>query len=123
MMNYLINPVAIVFNPKISGLNGERLANREKRIEHQFLRHYAERTPRFAVLSCDVKTHYRKLAVVGARQPGENIDESGFAGAVGSQERKELALCNLQTYVPQRLNRAKAFMHFSDLNGGSHMLR
>jgi hypothetical protein len=45
-MQDFVDPVVLIANAEISGLDAQGLAHREKRVEHQFLRHDAEEAPR-----------------------------------------------------------------------------
>ena len=50
----LVDPGAVVADAEIAGLDLERLAHGEERVEHELLRHDAERAPRRAVVGDDV---------------------------------------------------------------------
>src|SRR5262245_34218132 len=49
------------------------------------------------------KVEQQRLASRLADDPQQDLDERGFAGAVGSQEPKDLAAADLESYFPQRL--------------------
>jgi hypothetical protein len=75
----------------------KRLPDAEERIEHQLLRHDAERTPRRRVLGDDVVAQHRDRAGGGPGQAGEDADQGRLAGAVRAEQAEELALARCRS--------------------------
>ena len=91
VMQDLVDPVVVVAQAEVAGLDAQRLAHREERIEHELLRHDAERAARVAVVGDDVVAQDAHRAAVGARQAGEDRDQRRLAGAVRTEQAEELA--------------------------------
>ncbi len=87
----LVDPGVVVAQPEVARLDAQRLAHGEERIEHQLLRHDAQGAPRVLVSGRDVMSHDAQRCRVGARQPGQDADQRGLAGAVRTEQPEELA--------------------------------
>src|SRR5262249_41880646 len=110
---------AVVADAEIARLEGQRFAYREKRIEHQFLRHHAERAPRCTIVVDHVKSHDPGGTARGEDQAGEDIDQRRLAGAIRAEAAEEFARVDLQTYFVERRERAIALGGALYLNGGN----
>jgi len=62
VFHHLVDPFVIVLQAVITGLYAQRFAHREKRIEHQFLRHHAEIAARRAIVADHVVAMDRDVA-------------------------------------------------------------
>ena len=71
-----VDPRAVVADAEIPGLDLERLARREERVEHQLLRHDAEQAPRVAVVGDDVVAEDARACRVSARVSPARIEIS-----------------------------------------------
>jgi len=101
-------------------LNSEGFPHREKRVEHELLRHHAQRTPRFAVLVHHVKPHHARGAAGGNVETGQDADQRGLAGAIGAEQAEKLPLRDVEADAGERLQLAVAFDNVLDLNRGDH---
>ena len=91
-----VNPVVVVFDAKIAGLDAQRFPHVEKWIKHQLLRHHTELAARSRVIGLNVAAEHTDLAAAGAREARQNADHGGLAGTVGSEQPKEFALLNVK---------------------------
>jgi hypothetical protein len=99
----LVDPVVVAPDAEIAGLDAQRLAHREERVEHQLLRHDAELPAGLGVLRDDVVAVHAHLPARGMGQAGEDADQGGLACAVGAQQAEEFARFDLEADVFQRL--------------------
>jgi len=120
VMQQFIDPVAGVAQAEVARLDRQRLAHGEEGIEHELLRNDAEQSSRVPVIGHDVVSQNTRYAGVGARQPGEDGDERGFARAIGSQQPEEFAGPDHEIHADERLHLAEAAGDADDLDGRSH---
>ena len=92
---------------EISGLNAQPLAHGEKRVVHQFLRHYTERRARGAVIVHHVVAHHCGAAAAGPGESGKDADKRGFARAIRAQQGKKFALLHFQVNALQSMQTAE----------------
>ena len=71
MMQDLVDPIVVAADAEVAGLYAQRLANREERVEHQFLRDDPEHAPRLPVFGDDVVPQHARAASVGMGEPGK----------------------------------------------------
>src|SRR5690606_12072706 len=105
-----VDPVVVAVNTKVARLNSEGLTDREKRVIDQFLRHNAQGTARLFVLGSDIESANTGCTLGGPRQPRQQGNQCGLAGAVGTQQAEELAFLHGETDVvkrPERLARGR----------------
>ena len=121
MVQDLVDPGIVVADAEISRLYLQRLANGEERVEHQFLRHDAEKPSRIAIVGDDVVAEDASLAGIGVGQAREDRDQSGLAGAVGSEQAEELARFDAEVDAGKRLHGAETARDIDDLDRGRHM--
>ena len=119
-MEDFVDPGVVVANAEIAGLDCERFAHGEERIEHELLRHDAQRAARIAVVGDDVVAQHPRRAGVGAGQPREDRDQRRLARAVRSQQAEELALLDGEAHAGQRLHAAEAAGDVVDFDGERH---
>jgi hypothetical protein len=117
MVHHLVDPVAVGAQPEIAGLELERLAHREERVEHQLLRHHSQHAPRAAVIVDHVGTHDLHAARAGSRQPGDDADQRGLAGPVRPEQSEDLPGFDGERHAGERLKRAVALLDIPDLDG------
>src|SRR4029079_2074477 len=117
VMQDFIDPGALIAQSEIARLEFERLADAEKRIENQFLRHDAQIAARRAKVGDDIVSEDAGTPAIGAGQPGTNGDQRGLAGTVRSQQPEKLALPDRQVDAGQRLHRAEPARNVDDFNG------
>ena len=98
----LVDPGIVVAQTEVARLDAQGLAHGEERIEHQFLRHHAERAPRDAVVGHHVVAHDTQRAAVGARQAGQDADQRGLAGAVRARAARRTRLARCARLTPSR---------------------
>jgi hypothetical protein len=65
MVQDLVDPRAVVPDAEVAGLDLERLAHGEEGIEHELLRHDAQRPPGFPIIGDDVVPQHPRRAAVG----------------------------------------------------------
>ena len=87
----LVDPVIVARQAEVAGLKAQRLAHRQEGIEHQLLRHYAQRLARGAEIADHVVAHDADAAAVRPRQAGHRGNQRGLAGAVGAEQGEEFA--------------------------------
>ena len=121
VMQQFVYPLAVVPDAEVARLKIQRFANSKERVEYQLLRHDAKRAARVTILIHDVKSHYPHAPAGCKIKPGENTDERGFAGAIGSEQTEKLSLPDFQADVSQRLQLAIAFNDAFDLNRRNHL--
>ena len=68
MVQDLVDPGVVVAEAEIARLDPQRLAHREERIEHELLRHHAERAARGAIVGADVVAQNARAAAIGSRR-------------------------------------------------------
>ncbi|KML46587.1 hypothetical protein VL15_35280 [Burkholderia cepacia] len=115
--HHFIDPVVVATQPEIAGLDPQRLANSEERVEDEFLRHDAECAARTTEVLDDVVAAHRDTAFVGPGKPGEDADERGLACAVGAEQTEELAFLDRQADALERLKRFVALLDVTDFYG------
>ena len=93
--------------PEIPGLDAQRLAHGEERVEHELLRDDPERAPRGAIVGDDIVAEDPRRAAIGAGQPGQDRDQRRLAGAVRAEQAEELALPDDEVDARERLHRAE----------------
>ena len=118
VVHHLINPGVVVANAEVAGLHAQRFPHREERIKDQLLRHNTNALPRKAVVRHNIMAMNAHPTFIGSGEPGDDGNQGRFAGAVGAQQAKELALGNLQRYAAQRLQGAEALFDLINLDGG-----
>ena len=69
----------------------------------QFLRHQADQGPRGAIRCDDVVAIDRYAALARIGDAADDADQRGLAGAVRSQQRKNLAALDVKIDIVQRL--------------------
>ena len=119
----LVDPRVVVAQTEVARLDPERFANGEKRIENELLRHDPEEPPGPAIIGDHVVTEHSRRAAVSAGEPGDDRDQRGLAGAVGTEQPEEFALLDEQIDAGQRLHRAKAARDIDDFNRCAHRLK
>jgi len=62
----------------------------------------------------DVGAHHAHAARVGAREPGDEVDERGLAGAVRAEQPEELAALDRQADAVERAQAAIALLDLPD---------
>ena len=87
---------------EVAALDAQAFAHREEGVEHQLLRHDAERLARGGVVGHHVVAHHRDAAGAGARQAGQHRDQRRLAGAVGAEQAEELALLDVEGHAVER---------------------
>ena len=92
---------------EITGLRFERLARGEIGVEHELLRHHADRKPRAAGLTHQIVAPHSDGAGGLVGEPGENIDESGFSRPVGAEQAEKRAARDIEVELVER-NRFRA---------------
>jgi hypothetical protein len=81
----------------------DRRPHRFEGIGVQLLRHQPDQRARGAVAVVDIVAADRDAAFARSRDPADDADQRGLAGAVRPQQRKNLAALDLQIDVVQRL--------------------
>ena len=109
--------VVVVAQPVVARLDAQRFAHGEERIEHEFLRHDAERAARGAEIGDDVVAAHRDAAFVGAREARENADERGLARAVRTEQAEELAFFHREADALERLQLLVALLDVTNFYG------
>ena len=123
VMQQLVDPTAVMAYTEIAGLYGERFADGEERIKHQFLRDDTERPSRLTVILYNVEAHNARAAAGRERETRQYAYERRLAGTVQSEQAEKFALCNFQTDPGQRMEAAVMFHDVMHLNGGSQLGR
>src|ERR1035437_4417676 len=81
----------------------EIFADRQLAIETRMLKHDAEPAPHRTGFACQVVTEHLRTSRLNRRQRREQLEQSGFAAAVGSQEAENLAASDRKSHVVERL--------------------
>jgi hypothetical protein len=102
----LVDPGVVALHAEVAALDAQRLAHAEEGVEHQLLRHDAQRAARRGVVGHHVVAHHVARPLGGAGQAGQDRDERGLAGAVGAQQAEELAGLDVEAHAVQRLEGA-----------------
>mmetsp|Transcript_29280 Transcript_29280/g.53020 ORF Transcript_29280/g.53020 Transcript_29280/m.53020 type:complete len:262 (-) Transcript_29280:10-795(-) len=100
----LVDPVVVVLDPEVAALDTQRLAHAEEGVEHQFLRHHAQRLARGGVVVHHVVAHHAHAALGGTGQAGQHADQRRLAGAVGAEQAEELAAADVEADAIQCLD-------------------
>ncbi|MNT03907.1 hypothetical protein D3C72_1384640 [compost metagenome] len=112
-----VDPVVVARQAEIARLQPQRLPNREKRIENQFLGHHAEHAARHAVVVHHIVPEHAHAARIGAVQAREDRDQRGLAGTVGTEQAEELAALDGETDTLERLQVAVALADIGNFDG------
>ena len=120
MVQDLVDPVVVVANAEIAGLDLERFAYAEERVEDELLRHDAEQPACATVILDHIVAEYARGAAVGAGQPGEDGDQGRLARAVGTEQAEELTRFDNQIDARERLDRTKATRDVDDVDSRGH---
>ena len=96
-----------------TGLDFQGFARGEERVDDQFLRYDTDCARRGAAHRVDVMTPDFDVARGLVDQPGENIDESRFAGAVGPEQAEYRAARHVEIDPLQRLFRRLTAIGFA----------
>ena len=113
----LVDPRVVVAQPEVAGLDAQGFAHGEERIEHEFLRHHAERAARGAEIGHDVVAAHRDAAFVGASEAGEDADERRLARAVRTEQSEELAFFDREADALERLQILVALLDVTNFYG------
>ena len=100
--DHLVDPGVVVPQSEIAGLDPQRLAYREERIEHQLLGNHSEAAARQAIVARHVMAHHGHAARAGPGQPGHDRDQRRLARPVGAEQTEELALLDPQADAIER---------------------
>ena len=116
----LVDPVIVLADAEVAGLDAQRLAHLEEGVENQFLRHDAEQAARRAVITDDIVAEHLEGARIGAHQPRQRRDQCRLAGAVGAEQTEEFALGDVERHPGQRLEDAEMLDDVDDRDGRNH---
>src|ERR1017187_1412747 len=78
-------------------------ADRQLAVETRMLKHDADPPPHRTGLAGQVVTEHSRASRLNRHQRREQLEQSGLAAAVGSQEAKYLAACDRKSHVAERL--------------------
>jgi len=73
---------------------------------------------RAAIGGADVVAHHLEASTVRPHQPAQRGDERRLSRAIGTEQREELALVDLERHAGERVHRAEALVHVADLDRG-----
>ena len=73
------------------GMEQEIAGHREFEIERRLLKHDAEHGQGRHRIAQHIVPHDLDAAGIGHEQPGQKLEQRGLAGAVGAEQRDELA--------------------------------
>ena len=122
VLHHLVDPRAVVAQAEVARLHGQRFAHREERVEHQLLRHHAQRAACGAVIAADVVAHDARRAAIRAHQSRENADQRGLAGAIGAEQPEKLTAFDAEADAGQRLQAAVTLGDVADFDRVGHWL-
>ena len=117
VVHHLVDPAVVAADAEIPGLQAQRLAHGEERVEHQFLRHHPEQPARAAVVPGDVRAENAYRAGIGPCQARDHIDQRGLARAVGAEQAEELALLDREAHSGERAQPAIALLELQYFYG------
>ena len=112
VVHHLVDPGVVVADAEVARLDAQRLAHGEKRIEHELLRHHAERAARRAIVGDHVVAHHARAAASARVEAGDDRDQRGLAGAVGPEQAEELALLDREVTPASACTAPKRFSRF-----------
>src|SRR5208283_1871743 len=81
----------------------EIFADRQLAVETRMLKHDAEPAPHRTGFARQVVTEHSRASRLNRHQRREQLEQSGFAAAVGSQEAKDLGARDRKSHVAKRL--------------------
>jgi hypothetical protein len=113
-----VDPVVVMSDAEVAGLDAQHLADSEEGVEHQFLGHHPELAAGRPVVRHHIVAHHRQIAAVAAQQARQGRDEGGLAGAVGAQQAEEFALGHLQIDAGEGLEAPIGFDDGTNPDGG-----
>jgi hypothetical protein len=116
VLHHLVDPGIVAADAEVARLDAQGLAHREERVEHQLLRHHAEHAPGTTIVHRHVGPQHRDRPPVGARQPGDHVDQRGLARAVRAEQAEELALADGEADAVQGQHRTKALLDPANLD-------
>jgi hypothetical protein len=102
------------------GLEQQVAPDAEVEIEGDLLEHHADVPQRRGRCMALRVPRHLDLAFVGGEQAGQHLEQRRLAGAVGAQQRDELARLDMQR---QRLQRGARAVSFGELMGAQHGAR
>jgi len=104
-----------VTHAEVAALDAQGLAHREEGVEHQFLRHDAQGVAGLGEVADHVVPHDGDPPLGGTGQTGQDADEGGLAGPVGTQQAEELAFGDVEADAIQGPERAlPSLVHLGD---------
>src|SRR5277367_453085 len=84
-------------------VRGEVFADCKLAVETRMLEHDAQPSPHRAGIAGQIVTEEARVASLNRSQRREQLEQRGFAAAVGSKETENLASCDRKGYVVERL--------------------
>ena len=116
VVHHLVDPGIVVFQAKVTGLQAQRFAHGEERVEHQFLRHHAQLLARGAEIADHIVAVDLDRAGVRPDQAGDDGNQGGLAGAIRPEQAEEFAFFNAEGHAAQCLERLVALLDITNLD-------
>src|SRR5271155_1680702 len=101
-------------------VRGEVFADSQLAVETRMLEHDAQPSPHCARIAGQVVTEEARAAGLNGSQRREQFEQRGLAAAVGSKETENLASCDREGYVTERLAIAVAKAQGARFDRGGH---
>ena len=96
-----------------AGVKPQIAGDRHVEVQRRLLEHHAEAGERRHGVAADVAAVDGDFAAVGDEQAGEQLEQGGLAGAVGPEQRDELAGVDAQVDAVERLARPIGLDHLA----------
>src|SRR5271167_3689482 len=84
-------------------VSGQIFADRQLAVETRMLKHDAEPPPHGTGLARQIVTEQSRTSRLNRRQRREQLEQGGFAAAVGSEEAKDFSARDRKSHVGERL--------------------
>jgi hypothetical protein len=104
VVQQLVDPVVVALHAEVAALDAQRFAHAEEGVEHQLLRHDAQRLAGGRVVVDDIVAHHAHAAFGGAGQAGQHADQRRLAGTVGAEQAEELTAMDVEADAVQCLD-------------------
>ncbi len=99
-------------------MDAQHVDDVEEGVKHEFLRDYTQQAPRLAEVTDGVVAEHGDVARAGSGEARNNVDEGGFARAIGPEQAEEFALMDVEPHAFERLQRTEGLLHTVDAERG-----
>ena len=115
-----IDPVVVVADTEVTGLDAQGFTHRKKRVEDKFLRHDTKQAARRTVIGNDIAAEDTETPGIGPHETGKAGNQRGLPGAIRAEQPEKLSLGNLQRNAVERFQATEALFYLLNGNCNTH---